>query len=118
MSAQIIDGKAIAAEIRQEIKSTVSEMLSVGRRPPGLAVVLVGEDPASQVYVRNKERSCEEVGFLSELHRLPADVSERALLKLIDVLNNHALQTALQNYQLPAGNCHYSAPLNLKVNSI
>ncbi len=87
MSAQIIDGKAIAAEIRQEIKTTVSEMLSLGRRPPGLAVVLVGEDPASQVYVRNKERSCEEVGFLSELHRLPTDVSERALLKMIDDLN-------------------------------
>jgi methylenetetrahydrofolate dehydrogenase (NADP+)/methenyltetrahydrofolate cyclohydrolase len=87
MSAQIIDGKAIAAEIRQEIKSTVAEMVSVGRRPPGLAVVLVGEDPASQVYVRNKERSCEEVGFLSELHRLPADISEKALLKLIDDLN-------------------------------
>ncbi len=87
MSAQIIDGKAIAGEIRQEIKTTVSEMLSLGRRPPGLAVVLVGEDPASQVYVRNKERSCEEVGFLSELHRLPPDVSERALLKMIDDLN-------------------------------
>jgi methylenetetrahydrofolate dehydrogenase (NADP+)/methenyltetrahydrofolate cyclohydrolase len=87
MSAQIIDGKAIAAEIRQEIKSTVSEMVAVGRRRPGLAVVLVGEDPASQVYVRNKERSCEEVGFLSELHRLPEDISERALLKLIDDLN-------------------------------
>lgn len=87
MSAQIIDGKAIAAEIRQEIKSTVAEMVSVGRRPPGLAVVLVGEDPASQVYVRNKERSCEEVGFLSELHRLPEDISEKALLKLIDDLN-------------------------------
>ncbi len=87
MSAKIIDGKAIAAEIRQEIKATVAEMLSVGRRPPGLAVVLVGEDPASQVYVRNKERSCEEVGFLSELHRLPKDISEKALLKLIDDLN-------------------------------
>lgn len=87
MSAQIIDGKAIAAEIRQNINSTVSKMLSLGRRPPGLAVVLVGEDPASQVYVRNKERSCEEVGFMSELHRLPIDVSGRALLKLIDDLN-------------------------------
>jgi methylenetetrahydrofolate dehydrogenase (NADP+)/methenyltetrahydrofolate cyclohydrolase len=87
MSAQIIDGKAIAAEIRQDIKSTVADMVAVGRRPPGLAVVLVGEDPASQVYVRNKERSCEEVGFLSELHRLPEDISERALLKLIDDLN-------------------------------
>ncbi len=87
MSAQIIDGKAIAAEIRQEIKATVADMVALGRRPPGLAVVLVGEDPASQVYVRNKERSCEEVGFFSELHRLPADISEKALLKLIDDLN-------------------------------
>jgi methylenetetrahydrofolate dehydrogenase (NADP+) / methenyltetrahydrofolate cyclohydrolase len=87
MSAQIIDGKAIAAEIRQEIKTTVSDMVALGRRPPGLAVVLVGEDPASQVYVRNKERSCEEVGFFSELHQLPADTSEKALLKLIDDLN-------------------------------
>ena len=87
MSAQIIDGKAIAAEIRQTIKASVTDMLALGRRPPGLAVVLVGEDPASQVYVRNKERSCEEVGFLSELHRLPADTSEKALLRLIDDLN-------------------------------
>ncbi len=87
MSAQILDGKAIAAEIRQEVTSTVADMVSVGRRPPGLAVVLVGDDPASQVYVRNKERSCEEVGFFSELHRLPDDFSEKALLKLIDDLN-------------------------------
>ncbi len=87
MSAQILDGKTIAAEIRQDVQSAVEEMISVGRRPPGLAVVLVGDDPASQVYVRNKERSCEEVGFLSELHRLPADISEKALLKLIDDLN-------------------------------
>lgn len=87
MSAQILDGKAIAAEIRQDIKSTVADMVSLGRRPPGLAVVLVGEDPASQVYVRNKERSCEEVGFHSELHRLPADTSENALLRMIDELN-------------------------------
>ncbi|MEJ2528542.1 MAG: bifunctional methylenetetrahydrofolate dehydrogenase/methenyltetrahydrofolate cyclohydrolase FolD [Gammaproteobacteria bacterium] len=87
MNAQIIDGKAIAAEIRQTIKASVTDMLALGRRPPGLAVVLVGEDPASQVYVRNKERSCEEVGFLSELHRLPADTSEKALLRLIDDLN-------------------------------
>jgi methylenetetrahydrofolate dehydrogenase (NADP+) / methenyltetrahydrofolate cyclohydrolase len=87
-SAQILDGKAIAAEIRQEIKSSVDDMVSLGRRPPGLAVVLVGEDPASQVYVRNKERSCEEVGFYSELHRLPADTTEKGLLKLIDDLND------------------------------
>lgn len=87
MSAQIIDGKTIAAAIKQEIKTAVTDMVAVGRRPPGLAVVLVGEDPASQVYVRNKESSCKEVGFFSELHRLPADLSEKALLRLIDDLN-------------------------------
>jgi methylenetetrahydrofolate dehydrogenase (NADP+)/methenyltetrahydrofolate cyclohydrolase len=87
MSAQILDGKAIAADLRQTIKTKVSEMSDAGRRPPGLAVVLVGEDAASQVYVRNKQRSCEEVGFFSELHRLDADISESRLLRLIDKLN-------------------------------
>ncbi len=87
MSAQILDGKAIAADIRQTIKNRVTEMTEAGKRPPGLAVVLVGEDPASQVYVRNKQRSCEEVGFLSELHRLDVETTESQLLKLIDELN-------------------------------
>ncbi len=87
MSAQILDGKAIAADIREQIKKQVAEMTESGKRPPGLAVVLVGEDPASQVYVRNKQRSCEEVGFFSELHRLDPDISQDALLKLIDDLN-------------------------------
>ncbi len=88
MSAQILDGKAIAADIRKDIKEEVSKMTEAGKRPPGLAVVLVGEDPASQVYVRNKQRSCEEVGFHSELHKLEADISQAALLKLIDELNS------------------------------
>jgi methylenetetrahydrofolate dehydrogenase (NADP+)/methenyltetrahydrofolate cyclohydrolase len=88
MSAQILDGKAIAADIRQQVKQQVSEMTAAGQRPPGLAVVLVGENPASQVYVRNKQRSCEEVGFLSELHRLPAETDEQVLLQLIDQLNS------------------------------
>ncbi len=87
MSAQILDGKAIAADIRRELKSKVSAMTTSGKRPPGLAVVLVGEDPASQIYVRNKQRSCEEVGFLSAMHRLPAESSEATLLTLIDQLN-------------------------------
>ena len=87
MSAQILDGKAIAADIRQDVKEKVSAMISAGRRAPGLAVVLVGENPASQVYVRNKQRSCEEVGFLSELHRLSGETSEAELLRLIDELN-------------------------------
>jgi len=88
MSAQILDGKAIAAEIRQEIKAEVARMTADGQRPPGLVVILVGEDPASQVYVRNKQRSCEEVGFLSELRRLPAETTQEELLAIIDELND------------------------------
>lgn len=87
MSAHILDGKAIAADIRKDIKAKVDQMGEAGQRPPGLVVVLVGEDPASQVYVRNKQRSCEEVGFLSELHRLPVETSQEELLNLIDQLN-------------------------------
>ena len=88
MSAQILDGKAISADIRQDVKEKVSAMISACKRAPGLAVVLVGENPASQVYVRNKQRSCEEVGFLSELHRLSGETSEAELLGLIDELND------------------------------
>ncbi|MES9961174.1 MAG: bifunctional methylenetetrahydrofolate dehydrogenase/methenyltetrahydrofolate cyclohydrolase FolD [Sedimenticola sp.] len=87
MTAQILDGKAIASDIRQDIKAQVGQMVAEGQRPPGLVVILVGEDPASQVYVRNKQRSCEEVGFLSELKRLPTETSQEELLDLIDELN-------------------------------
>lgn len=88
MSAQILDGKAIAADLRATIKDEVATLLAAGRRVPGLAVVLVGEDPASQVYVRNKEKACQEVGFHSELIRLPGEASEKELLRLIDRLNH------------------------------
>ncbi len=87
MSAQILDGKAIATDIRRAVGDKVIQMTRAGQRPPGLAVILVGESPASQVYVRNKQRSCEEVGFLSELHPLPMDSSQESLLRLIDDLN-------------------------------
>ncbi|MCF6356152.1 MAG: bifunctional methylenetetrahydrofolate dehydrogenase/methenyltetrahydrofolate cyclohydrolase FolD [Candidatus Polarisedimenticolaceae bacterium] len=87
MSAQILDGKAIAADLRQSIKSCVAARIAAGQRPPGLAVILVGEDPASQVYVRNKRRSCEEVGFYSEEHKLSTEVPQEELLALIDSLN-------------------------------
>ena len=87
MSAQILDGKAIAAEIRAGLRSRVEGLLAGGQRPPGLAVVLVGENPASQVYVRNKRSACSEIGFHSALHELPADTSQPALLALIDRLN-------------------------------
>ena len=87
MSAQILDGKTISAEIRSGIRAKVDALLASGQRRPGLAVVLAGNDPASQVYVRNKRNACAEVGFRSVLHELSADVSQEKLLELIDALN-------------------------------
>jgi methylenetetrahydrofolate dehydrogenase (NADP+)/methenyltetrahydrofolate cyclohydrolase len=87
MPAQIIDGKACAAGIRQEIGQRVSARLKAGDRAPGLAVVLVGDDPASQIYVRNKHQACEEVGFVSQASNLPATTTEAELLTLIDRFN-------------------------------
>lgn len=84
--AAIIDGKAISEQIRQELAAEVAAMKQKGVTP-GLAVVLVGEDPASQVYVRNKIRACEELGIRSENHLLPADTTQEALLGLIEELN-------------------------------
>ena len=87
MAAQILDGKAISADIRATIKARVETIASRNGRPPGLAVVLIGANPASQVYVRNKRKACQEVGFYSELHELPGDTSQEVLLALIDALN-------------------------------
>ncbi len=87
MSAQILDGKAVAADVRAQIKAEVAERVAAGARPPGLAVVLVGDNPASEVYVRNKRRACEQLGFHSELIELSGDTSEARLLELIDRLN-------------------------------
>lgn len=87
MTARLIDGKSIAAQIRQEIKQAVAQRLAAGLRPPGLAVVLVGDNPASQVYVRNKRLACAEVGFISKAYDLPEDTPQEQLLALIDNLN-------------------------------
>lgn len=87
MTAQLIDGKAIAAKLRQQIAQRVAERREQGLRVPGLAVILVGSDPASQVYVSHKRKDCEEVGFLSEAYDLPADTSQDELMALIDRLN-------------------------------
>ncbi len=84
--AAIIDGKAVSAKLRQEMKGEVAVLQAKGIAP-GLAVVLVGEDPASQVYVRNKIRACEELGIRSQDHRLPADTTQERLLELIGELN-------------------------------
>ena len=85
--AILIDGKRISAEIREEIKAEVAAFQNERGYVPGLAVVIVGEDPASQVYVRNKARACEEVGFYSEVYRLPAETAQEELNALVDKLN-------------------------------
>lgn len=85
--AQIINGKEVALRVREEIKNEVNELFAVTGKRPGLAVIIVGEDPASQVYVRNKAKGCEEVGFHSEVYRLPQDTQMEELLALIDKLN-------------------------------
>lgn len=103
MTAQIIDGKAIAARLRQDIHRQVDRRSAAGQRAPGLAVVLVGDNPASQVYVRNKRRACAEVGFYSELHELSADTSQQQLLDLIDRLNaKEEIDGILVQLPLPA----------------
>jgi methylenetetrahydrofolate dehydrogenase (NADP+)/methenyltetrahydrofolate cyclohydrolase len=86
MTAQIIDGKQVAAEMRAELKDKVAKLKTQGVTP-GLAVVLVGEDPASKSYVTAKERACEEIGVFSDDNRLAADTKEEDLLALIDKLN-------------------------------
>lgn len=84
----ILDGKATAATIRSEVAGEVRELLASGGRPPGLAAVLVGEDPASEIYVRNKARACEEVGMTSRTIRPSGDISQEDLLALVDELND------------------------------
>ncbi|RRJ66464.1 bifunctional methylenetetrahydrofolate dehydrogenase/methenyltetrahydrofolate cyclohydrolase FolD [Paenibacillus oralis] len=86
MSAPIINGKQVSQNIRASLREEVEELNKQGFTP-GLAVVLVGEDPASQVYVRNKEKACQDLGYYSEVHRLPASTSQEELLALVDKLN-------------------------------
>lgn len=85
--ANIIDGKAISAAVRERIKNDTARLISRSGVTPGLAVVLVGDDPASKIYVRNKKKACEEVGFKSFEYVLPAETPEIVLLELIDTLN-------------------------------
>ena len=85
--AMRIDGKVISAQIRAEIKEATAAFAAERGYAPGLAVVIVGEDPASQVYVRNKAKACEEVGFYSEVYRLPTETAQAELNALVDRLN-------------------------------
>ncbi|MCP1437813.1 methylenetetrahydrofolate dehydrogenase (NADP+)/methenyltetrahydrofolate cyclohydrolase [Erwinia persicina] len=104
MAAKIIDGKTIAQQVRLEVAEKVQQRLAAGKRAPGLAVVLVGENPASQIYVGSKRRACEEVGFISRSYDLPASTSEAELLALIDKLNNDSeIDGILVQLPLPAG---------------
>lgn len=103
MTAKIIDGKAIAKDLRAELKSVVDENVAKGKRRPGLAVVLVGSDPASQVYVRNKRRACEEVGIKSFAYDLDENTTQEQLDKLIDDLNNNPeVDGILVQFPLPS----------------
>ncbi len=90
MSAQIIDGKQIAQNVREKVAVGVKARIDEGKRAPRLAVVLVGFDPASQVYVRNKKNACKEVGIESVSYDLPAETTQQQLLDLVDELNGDA----------------------------
>ncbi|MDH3588433.1 MAG: bifunctional methylenetetrahydrofolate dehydrogenase/methenyltetrahydrofolate cyclohydrolase FolD [Gammaproteobacteria bacterium] len=87
MTAKIIDGKAIAAKIRLRLRDRVDQRVADGSRRPGLAVVLLGEDPGSKIYVRNKINACAEAGFESRVHHLDSTTTQGDLLALIDELN-------------------------------
>ncbi|MEO5573124.1 MAG: bifunctional methylenetetrahydrofolate dehydrogenase/methenyltetrahydrofolate cyclohydrolase FolD [Gammaproteobacteria bacterium] len=103
MSAHIIDGKAIAAHLRQTLKQRVQQRLAANLRVPGLAVVLVGKDPASEVYVASKRRACQEVGIFSLAYDMPTATQQDELLALIDDLNrNPEVDGILVQLPLPA----------------
>ncbi|TLU64203.1 bifunctional methylenetetrahydrofolate dehydrogenase/methenyltetrahydrofolate cyclohydrolase FolD [Thalassotalea litorea] len=104
MSATLIDGKKIAAQIRKNVQASVEQRINRNQRAPGLAVVLVGNDPASEVYVGSKRRACEEVGFVSKSFDLPDTTSQQELLDVIDQLNHDAeIDGILVQLPLPAG---------------
>jgi len=88
MTAQIIDGKQLAHDLKQQCKQRIDERLAKNIRAPGLAVILVGADPASEVYVRNKRQSCEQIGLLSKSYDLDESTSQQELFDLVTKLNN------------------------------
>jgi methylenetetrahydrofolate dehydrogenase (NADP+)/methenyltetrahydrofolate cyclohydrolase len=104
MGADIIDGRAFAQELRRKVAEAVPAFASATRRKPGLAVVLVGEDPASQVYVRSKGKATEEAGMASFEHRLPASTDQDELIALVERLNaDEAVDGILVQLPLPRG---------------
>lgn len=102
MTANIINGKAFAAQMRADISAEIQSRIQNGMNPPGLAVILVGNDPASEIYVRNKRLACEEVGIKSVYHHLPDRISETELTTLIQQLNqDHTIHGILLQLPLP-----------------
>jgi methylenetetrahydrofolate dehydrogenase (NADP+)/methenyltetrahydrofolate cyclohydrolase len=103
MTAQLLDGNAISANLRTEIAAAVAARAARGARPPGLAVILVGDDPASAIYVRHKHRDCNEVGFKSDAIALPPETDEATLLAHVDRLNaDPTIDGILVQLPLPA----------------
>ena len=103
VTAQIIDGKQVAQRLRQQIATQVEKRVQAGKRAPGLAVIVMGDDPASHIYVLNKRKACEQVGFYSQAYDLPIDTEEKALLALIDTLNqDKQIDGILVQLPLPA----------------
>ena len=103
MTAQILDGKALGTKIRKEIAAEIKQLQHQGERVPGLAVILVGEDPASAIYVRNKRQACEEAGIKSVYHPLPKSTTQEDLIHLIEKLNDDpTIDGILLQLPLPA----------------
>lgn len=103
MAYTLLDGKALSVTIKEEIKEEVSAITAAGHRPPHLSAVLVGNDPASEAYMRNKVRSCEAVGFSSELIRRTEDISQMELLEIVRALNdNPAVDGFIVQLPLPS----------------
>jgi methylenetetrahydrofolate dehydrogenase (NADP+) / methenyltetrahydrofolate cyclohydrolase len=103
MGAKIIDGKALAEKIKADIRNATDALGQAGKRRPGLAVIMVGDSAASQVYVRNKRRSCEQAGIVSSAHDLPASTAESELLEVVSLLNRDtAIDGILVQLPLPS----------------
>jgi len=103
VTARTIDGRQVAADLQRELRARIENRLAAGRRRPGLAVIMVGEDPASAIYVRNKRRACDETGIRSVAYDLPADTGQEALDALITGLNEDpAIDGILVQLPLPA----------------
>ena len=104
MTASLINGNEIAKQVRNSVKEKVSKRIEQGKRAPGLAVILVGSDPASEIYVGSKRRACEEVGFVSRSYDLPDSTTEQELFTLIDQLNHDdEIDGILVQLPLPEG---------------